>query len=490
MLWIKVYLRRCLLNFKKLRLNSKLFYHSNPFNQTIMKRLLILILILLGLFSLFFYFSLGSQPKIVGEEETPPTGTELDSTIKNNPIYASYVYVKGAGYVLKDRRIVLLVGQDTAQSRQGDAIKSVEKDLESYWKWQILLGKKNIEDLSPQQNKGENNVAKSRETSKNIFSRILDVFKVADAVNVIRDSAKTCDCDDDLLLLAGQNLHLIETTLNPDGGGIASGVLGEKSDSLNSEKSATYSQVSNGQKAPFLIGVIDSGLNSEPKIDNTNSLNYNFLAHDSNMADPLEHGTKVARIILKNTVSGTVGIVGLKTYDTNSIGNLYDNLCAILYATKHNIKVVNASWGASQKESIPVFEEVMRRAKSANMIVVCSAGNKKEDIDVNPYFPACYADHPVFGSHVVTVTSIDGTVCQNTSSSKTKIDLTYDAVKNCKHEIPDANGNMNLIFETGTSYAAPYVTADIVQKLINSSVGFSKSGYVSSLSPTGKIKKY
>jgi hypothetical protein len=460
-----------------------------------MKRLLILILILLGLFFIFFYFSLGTQPNIVGEEETPPTGTKLDSTIKNNPIYASYVYVKGAGYVLKDRRIVLLVGQDTAQSHQGDAIKSVEKDLESYWKWQVLLGRRNIEDIPSQQNqKGEYDVAKGRETSKNIFSRILDVFKVADAVNVIRDTAKTCDCDDDLLLLAGPDLHLIQTTLNPDGGGVASGVLGENENKLNPEKSMkfpqTEPQVGYGQKRLFLVGVIDSGLNSESKIDNTNPLNYNFLAHDSNMADPLEHGTKVARIILKNTVSETVGIVGLKTYDTNSIGNLYDNLCAILYATKHNIKVVNTSWGASQKESIPVFEEVMRRAKAANMMIICSAGNKKEDIDTNPYYPACYADHPVFGSNVMTVTSIDGVVCQNTSSSKTKIDLTYDAVKNCNHEIPDSNGNLNIIFEPGTSYAAPYVTADVVQKIINNPSGFSKSGYISTLTPTGKIKKY
>ena len=56
-------------------------------------------------------------------------------------------------------------------------------------------------------------------------------------------------------------------------------------------------------------------------------------------------------------------------------------------------------------------------------------------------------------------------------------------------------GSVNLVGErfttTDNSQSLPaYVTADIVQKLINSSVGFSKSGYVSSLSPTGKIKKY
>ena len=98
-----------------------------------MRRLLILILILLGLFSVFFYFSLGSQPQLVGEEMKAPTGTHLDSTIKNNPEYASYVYVAGAGYVLKDRKMILLIGKDTAQSRQIEAIKSVENDLEKYW---------------------------------------------------------------------------------------------------------------------------------------------------------------------------------------------------------------------------------------------------------------------------------------------------------------------------------------------------------------------
>ncbi|MEY4540892.1 MAG: hypothetical protein RLZZ306_2649 [Bacteroidota bacterium] len=472
-----------------------------------MKRLLILILILLGLFFVFFYFSLGSQPNIVGKEETPPTGTELDSTIKNNPIYASYVYVKGAGYVLRDRRIVLLIGQDTAQSRQGDAIKSVEKDLESYWKWQVLLGRRNIEDIPSRQNqKGEYDVTKSRETSKNIFSRILDVFKVADAVNVIRDTAKTCDCDDDLLLLAGPGLHLISTTLNPDGGAAGMGPLSESINSEINYKSPTQApQIGSGKSGSFLVGIIDSGINFGGEIKKTykfnnnevfitpkiqSSLNYNFMKNNTEVIDSVNHGTKVARIIIKNTTSDNLRLVALKTFDKNKISNLYDNLCAMIYAIKHDMKVVNASWGASVKESMPVFDQVLRRAKAANMVVVCSAGNDNIDIDLNPYYPACYADHSELGSHVITVTSKYDSVCQNFSSSGKKIDLTVKTDALCNHAIPGAMGNMTGIFESGTSYAAPYVTAGVINYLLLHPSGFSKSGYIGTIPSGSDIRIY
>ena len=55
--------------------------------------------------------------------------------------------MKGSGYVLRNRKIVLLVGKDSAQERQAEAIKSFEKDLENYWKWQIIIGRKNIEEI-------------------------------------------------------------------------------------------------------------------------------------------------------------------------------------------------------------------------------------------------------------------------------------------------------------------------------------------------------
>jgi Subtilase family len=474
-----------------------------------MRRLLILILILLVLFSLFFYFSLGTEPKSFVEEKTEnlPLTTQLDTLMQRDSSYkAFYVYIKGAGYVLRNRKIVLLVGKDSAQERQAEAIKNIEKELESYWKWQIMIGKKSIEEIA-----GRNR--ESINPKKGFFNRIFDVFKVADAINVVRDNAKTCNCDDDLLLLSGPDLHLISTTLNPDGGGVAmgppNGSLAEKSyiDPTQFLKSAPQEPQTGDGNSSFLVGIIDSGINFGGNIKQSKSyrtvnyepfisakiepsLNYNFMRNNTEVIDSVNHGTKIARIIVKNTSSERIKLVALKTFDRNKIGNLYDNLCAIIYAIKHNMKIVNASWGASIKEPIAVFDEVLRRAKSANMVVVCSAGNEKKDIDVNPYYPACYADHSELGSYVISVTSKNDSVCQNRSSSGKKIDLTVKTDYNCKHAIPDNMGNIGKVSDPGTSYAAPYVTAGVINYMFLHPSGFSKSGYLGSISAGGDINKY
>jgi Subtilase family len=492
-----------------------------------MKRLLIIILILLGLFFVFFYFLLGSRPQIIGVEEKNPTvTTSLDSTIKNNSIYSNYVYVTGSGYVLRDRRLVLFTREDTAKNRQADAIREVEKALESYWKWQILTGDRSIEQLLSKKDKTSESRGIKEGKPKNIFNRFFDIFKVADAVNVVRDTNKTCNCDDNLILLSGPDLHLVETILNPDTPIIATGtgnaVGNEAENGENLFSKATWRQNSflklpqtepqngDGKSGSFIVGIIDSGIdfgvigksatyrnptfNNEvmitPKMES--SLNYNFMNNSKEVIDSVKykHGTNIARIIVKNTTSERVRIVALKTFDQNKVGNLYDNLCAILYAIKYDMKVVNASWGSSLKESTPAFDEVLRRAKEVNMVVVCSAGNQKYDIDLHPYFPACYADHSELGSHVLTVTSKYDSVCQNKSGSGKKIDFTVKTNIDCKHGIPTAIGDTIVDFQKGTSYAAPYVTASVIEYLLTHSGGFSKSGYKSSIPASSDIKNY
>ena len=466
-----------------------------------MKRPLIVLILLFLLFLIFFYFSLGTQPKIIGEEpEKNPTVTHLDTVMKS---YPNYVYLEGVGYVLKNRRAVLLMGKDTVKSEQSEAIKSVEKELESYWKWQVLSGRKNLEDI--------NSDRISQNDKPNIFSRILNVFKVADAVNVIVDTNKTCDCDGGLLLLAGPDLHKIETTLNPDGEIIGAGIPhfdpntpAYKPQNVSSLKQVRYEpQVGSGKSEVLTIGIIDSGINSkdEPFIANhlDPTLDYNFVAEGStaknDVTDPnsVIHGTKIARIIVKETgekYANNLKIVGLKTFDSQNVGNLYDNLCAILYAIKHKMKVVNASWGG--KKDSPIFREVMRRAVEAKLIVVCSAGNEKIDVDANPYYPACYTDDALFGNNVVTVTSkYKGAVCMNKSISAKKIDLSVDADTmgiTCLHVIPDSVGKTGS-YEAGTSYAAPYVVAEVV-KYIQGKPVFVKPDFVNSLNPKGRIRRY
>ncbi|MCU0469266.1 MAG: S8/S53 family peptidase [Arcicella sp.] len=458
-----------------------------------MKRPLIIILILLFIFAIFFFFSLGKQPQLIGDVSTPTPKNRFDSTIQKNP---DYVFVEGEGYIMKDRKVVLFVGKDTAQSRQAEILKEIEAKLEGYWKWQVLLGKKDIEDITNQPQSGELN-RNEKIRSKNIFSRIVDVFKVSGLVNVVKDTDKTCDCDDDLVLLSGRDLHLLKTILNPDGGSAGSGnngFGGGDSDEGNPsvirshfKQSIKEPQVGYGRKEPLLVGIIDSGIGPDKALMNrmNPTLNYNFINHSSDISDPLGHGTNIANIIVNET-NDDVNIVGLKTFDDSNVGNLYDNLCAILYAAKYKIKVINASWGAYREEKTPVFEKVMEKAKDSNVVMVCSAGNDELDIDKNAYYPACYTDNTAFGNHVITVTSRDASdkICQNFSTGAKKIDLSMLANANCEHIIKAG------VAKRGTSYAAPYVTAGVANYILGNPGVFSKSGYISSIPVDNAIKKY
>lgn len=91
--------------------------------------------------------------------------------------------------------MVLLVDKNTAQDSRADAVNNIEKELENYWKWQVLLGKKKIKDLSSSDRKETFSNDQVKSSPKKIFSRILDVFKVSNAVNVVQDKNLFCDCD-------------------------------------------------------------------------------------------------------------------------------------------------------------------------------------------------------------------------------------------------------------------------------------------------------
>ena len=461
---------------------------------------LIIILILLLLFGIFFYFSLGTKPQSYGEVGEAPNNSHLDSVIRQFPEKYPYVYLKNIGYVLKDRRIIFVNNKSDEKDRQAIAINSVEKELENYWKWQIISGKKNLEDINqPTNNRGIDyeNQEKQR-SANNIFSRILDVFKVADAVNVTIDKNKTCDCDNDLLMLSGADLHLIQATLNPGDGAAATKGNNQKINLNDLEalktnfmkQSTKEPETGGGNYKTFLVGVIDTGINYESPINQVpdSTIDYNFLTHTSDVKDDgyITHGTYIAKIIANNTQNRAIKLVGLKTFDDQLVGNLFDNLCAILYCTKNKINIANASWGVVKNSTL--FEVIMQQAKATNTMVVCSAGNDSVDIDVKTWYPACYADNTDFGNNIFSVTSKhDSIVCENTSSSEKNIDFSYETDSACKLYIP--NGKGDTLKKAGTSYAAPYVAAELA-KYMQSHSTFTKANFVSIFSGTGPIKKF
>ncbi len=452
------------------------------------RSLLLFLLSIIILVSLFFYF-MGFKPSTSRKEIVAPIKTKIDSLIQAKPDVFPYSYVEGTGYVLKDKQVVYFGKSDTTEARRQEVIAEFQKELEAYWKWEILFGNKSLV--------ADSNAVASSEETAGITDRVGQLFDVTELIKVEIDTVNNCKCDKNFVLLSGKDLHLINTIPNPDGGAIGSGppphdivpipttgsIPLDSATVLTNIAGANKSVVSNTTNGKILVGIIDTGFNAEAFNEGyfTTGLDYNFLNNTNLIQDnnPDMHGTKISRIIIQNAAKNDqIQLVGLKTFDDNYAGDLYHNICALIYAHQHKINIVNASWGTYLKQPDAVFTAVLKDLKNAGMVLICSAGNDNLDIDDENYWPACYASNDTLGTNIISVTSKSGAICQNQSKSGNNINFTVKADENCKHSIP------NGLAQSGSSFAAPYVTAEVIKYFLNKPSNFNKTVFTSTLMAT------
>ncbi len=132
-----------------------------------------------------------------------------------------------------------------------------------------------------------------------------------------------------------------------------------------------------------------------------------YKSNDSDPRDGNSHGTHVAGIIaaVGNNNLGVVGvnpnaqIMALKFFsDSGDNGSYYDAAEGIYYAVKlkqqydldhrtgANIRVINASFGGTGGDSS--FNNAIKAAENAGILIVAAAGNNSRDTDINPFYPA------------------------------------------------------------------------------------------------------
>jgi subtilisin family serine protease len=118
---------------------------------------------------------------------------------------------------------------------------------------------------------------------------------------------------------------------------------------------------------------------------------WDFLADDNDPSDFNGHGTHVAGTIaaVGNNGSDITGvmqhaqIMPLRFLGMNGKGNDADAVAAIEYANAHGAHVINISWNGTNASS-PLKAAI----DSSEAVVVCSAGNKGQNNDVIPTYPA------------------------------------------------------------------------------------------------------
>lgn len=124
--------------------------------------------------------------------------------------------------------------------------------------------------------------------------------------------------------------------------------------------------------------------------DDVNGLN--AVDGTGNIFDEIGHGTHVSGVIgaVSNNGKGVAGInwdaqlMGIKIAETERV-SLLAAITGVLYAAENGARIANHSWGGPLDN--PILKDVMA---SSPTLHVCAAGNREQDADVNPSYPAAY----------------------------------------------------------------------------------------------------
>ncbi len=208
--------------------------------------------------------------------------------------------------------------------------------------------------------------------------------------------------------------------------------------------------------AGLSIGMIDTGLDaSHPALARSvraNRLVTSSFRLERNTPAPNEHGTGVAALLVGDAANGVAGLVpdvmlyaadafysakGQTVTDTVSL------LRALDWLRRQKVMLVNMSFTGPDD---PLLAAAIQQAIGEGMIVVAAAGN--EGAGAPPAFPAAYP-----GVIAVTAVTNDLKPYQRANHGA------YIALAAPGVRIWTAAANGKASFASGTSYAAPYVTA-------------------------------
>jgi len=202
----------------------------------------------------------------------------------------------------------------------------------------------------------------------------------------------------------------------------------------------------NDLTSKITVAVIDSGVDIEHKDLKGKVVDgYDFVSEKECVSDNLGHGTHVAGIIANNS---SAKIMPIKFTD-GKIGKLSYLAKAIKFAVDNDADVVNLSLGINENSSL--LKAAIDYAVKKNVTVVAAAGNYNTN---KKYYPAAY-------SKVISVTGLSNKEDKlPLSNFGTWVDYSVKA-----QDVYSALPDNKYGYETGTSQAAPFVSAKIADIL-------------------------
>lgn len=199
------------------------------------------------------------------------------------------------------------------------------------------------------------------------------------------------------------------------------------------------------------VGILDTGIDhTHPAIRDRSS---GVFVPEGRTPAPTWHGTAVFALLAGNPRGGTPGLIPnadiyhASIFFSDQSGDFATDTAVILQALdwmeKMNVKIVNMSFAGPHDKLV---EQAIKRLSAKGMIFIAAAGNEGPGAD--PAYPAAYRE-------VIAVTAIkpDRRVYPYANRGR-HIDVAAPGV-DVWSAVPDAREG----YFTGTSFAAPFVTA-------------------------------
>ncbi len=190
---------------------------------------------------------------------------------------------------------------------------------------------------------------------------------------------------------------------------------------------------------PSLIGKIVNGYNAtspgNPPVDIPDGI-------DNSAAG---HGTMVAGLVAR--ISPHSNIMPIKVLNADGVGGLMDVLQGLHYAVEHGADIINMSFGTTTNSV--ALRDAIEEAHAAGIIMIASAGNESDN---NPHYPAAYRS-------VLGVASVDQ---NNTLSIFSNFGVSTKLVAPGEN-IQSTFWDGGYASWSGTSFAAPFVTAEAAE---------------------------
>lgn len=237
-----------------------------------------------------------------------------------------------------------------------------------------------------------------------------------------------------------------------------------------------------------VIASIDSGvdLNNAALTQNLSEWSWNFVGNNNNIQDDHGHGTAIASQMIARPLDplkpGLVGgafdaeLMVLKVVDAKGNGTEANLIAAINHAVKYGADVINISLGGGGVDANML--KALSNAADNGVIVTLAAGHSSASM---PQFPARYAQQT---SSTIAVGSTsqdaDGSISLFTTSNAAGTAMPYNFVLAPGAKIMAYGLNETVQSWSGTSFAAPFVSA-AVANLLSANTGLAAHQIVDAL---------